>query len=134
MEPNEVEQLAKIDALESQESELLDDNRCLELQLVTVMLEKERHEAGDGESTKAVTEAKVELVNAKEAWRVLEGRTSADGLALRSAMEERNRAQNEVATPSAKLQLAKGAFAATTDHLSGIPITCRLSKLQCRYL
>lgn len=66
-------------------------------------VEKEFHEAWDVESTKAVADAKVELPNVKEALRVLEGRASGDRSAIRSAVKERDRPQNELAITSAKL-------------------------------
>lgn len=68
------EYLARIDALESGEHELFDDIRLLEHQVVMDRVEKEFHAAREVESTEAVTDAKVELVSAKEALRVLEGR------------------------------------------------------------
>lgn len=43
LKASEAEQLAKIDPLESHEPELPNDNRRLEHQLVTTMVEKENH-------------------------------------------------------------------------------------------
>lgn len=54
---------------------------------------------------KDVPDAKVELANAKEVLHVLKGRASADRLPLRSAIEERDRAQNGVGTLLSKLQV-----------------------------
>lgn len=69
-------QLAKIDALESHEWKLLNKNRRFWPALVMGTVEKELHEAQDVEGTKSVTDAKVELVTAKEGLNVLEGRSS----------------------------------------------------------
>lgn len=64
-------------------------------QLVTFRVKKECHEARDIESTKAATDAKVELGEAKEALHVLEARASTDRSALRGAIEERDHTLNE---------------------------------------
>lgn len=59
MEESGAEQFGKIDELKSHECELLDENRRLEHEPIGLRVEKEGHEAGDVESTKAVTDAKV---------------------------------------------------------------------------
>lgn len=71
----------------------------------------------DVERTKAVTEAKVELANAKEALCVLEGWASADRSAKRGAIEDCDCVQGELATTSAKLQVENGVLPDTFDHL-----------------
>lgn len=68
-------------------------------------------------STKAVTDAKVELANTKEACCALEGRASADRVAMRSAVEGCDRVQGEFATTSTKNQAAKAALIAKFDQL-----------------
>lgn len=80
-------QSTKIGALESHERELLDDNRGLENQLVAAGVREKRCEAPDAETTKAVPEPEIELVHAKEALHVFEGRRSVDKSALCSAIE-----------------------------------------------
>lgn len=126
------EQLAKIDAIESHERELFDENRHLEHKLVTVKFEKERHEARNVESTKSVTDAKVELANAKEALNVLKGSPSTDRSAVHGAIEHRDSVQGELATTSAKLQVAKRALAVHLPILSGTPVMRAWLSLQCR--
>lgn len=69
------------------------------------------------ESRKAVTDAKVEIADAKEALPGLEGWASVDRSALRSAIEEGDCIQSEVAMTSAKFQVAKWALTATFYHL-----------------
>lgn len=68
------------------------------------------------ESPKAVTDAKVEAVNAKGVLRLLEGRASANSSAMDSSIENRNCVRDDLATASAKLQVAKGAFNDNFDH------------------
>lgn len=58
MEASGAEHLAKIDALESHECKLLDENQRPEHQLVMARVEEERHEAQDVEGSKAVTDTK----------------------------------------------------------------------------
>lgn len=69
------------------------------------------------ESTKAVTEARIELTNAKGALHVLWGRASTDRLALCNAIEERDGAQSKGIMTAAKLQVAKRASTVPFDHL-----------------
>lgn len=111
------EQLANNDALESIEPDLLDENRRLDYQLIMARVEKERHKAQDLESMKALSDAKVEPANAKEALGVLETQASTDRSVMCSAIEGRDRMQGKLATTSAKLQVANGAFTSTFDHL-----------------
>lgn len=92
------EKLAKIDALESHERDLVDDNRRLEHHLVTDRVEKESHEPRDLQSTKDVIDAKVQHSKVQEALRLLEGWTSADRSALPSSIGKHDFAQNEVMT------------------------------------
>lgn len=66
--------MPEIDALESHEWELFDENRLLDHHLVVFKVGKERHEAREEESRKFVIYAEVELANAKEALHVLESR------------------------------------------------------------
>lgn len=61
LEASKAEQLAKTDALESHDRGLLDENQSLENQMVVVRDEKERHKAWGVESSKAITDGKVEL-------------------------------------------------------------------------
>lgn len=117
LEASRAGRLARIEALQSYQREPLHKNRYLAHQLVTVRDEEERHEARDVESTKAVTDAKVERLNAKEALHVLEGRASTDSSTKRGAMEDRDHVQGELVTTSARLQVGKWALTATFDHL-----------------
>lgn len=78
LEASWAELLAKAEAIVSQYCELLDENRWLEHQLVTVTVEKKRREARDVESLKAVIDAKVELPSTKEAFRVHETQAFVD--------------------------------------------------------
>lgn len=112
------EKLAYIDAVESHEREFLHDNGRLEHQPVMARVEKERLETWDVESTKAITNAKVELANEKGASHVVDGQASADMLAMRSAMEGRDCLQGELTTTSEKLQVVKEYLNATFDHLN----------------
>lgn len=98
MQESGTEQLAKIDALESNVRKLLDDNRGLEHRLRGVRFEKECHEAREVERKKEVTDAKAWLANAKEALRVLQGWYSADRWAMNAFMEDRTRVQGELGT------------------------------------
>lgn len=66
LESSWTKQLSKTDALESHERELIDENPRLEHELDTVRAEKERHNACDVESTKAVNDASVELTKAND--------------------------------------------------------------------
>lgn len=75
----------------------------------------ELHEALDVQSTKFVTDARVQLASAKEALQVLEGRASADRLAVPSAVEYRDCMQGELATTSALLRITKRGLTATFD-------------------
>lgn len=126
------EHLTKTDALESHERKLLEDNRRIKHQSVTDRVEKECHEALDLESPKAISDEKVELGSAKKALFALEGQSWADWSALLSAMKELDCTKGELATTSAKLQVAKGALLLRLTTLSSIPVTCRSSRVQRR--
>lgn len=112
----EAPKLTKIDVLESNERDRLDETRRYDQKLVTVRVEIERHEAQDVKSTKASTAAKVELANFEEALRVLKGRASAEMLAMRSAMEDSDGMQGKLVITSAKLEVARRALSATFGH------------------
>lgn len=104
LQATRAEQLAKFDELESHERELLHDNQRREHK--TDRTEKKCREAQDAESTKALTDTKVDLANAKEALCVQEDRASMDRSSLRTEIEERDCAQHGVEAMSARLQVA----------------------------
>lgn len=106
----------KIDGLESHEQELFNKNRLPVYQLAMAKIEMELHEARDGESTTAVTVAKVEIANAKEALLVLESCTSVDKSARRRAIEGCEHGQAKLEIPSAKVQVANEDLMATFDQ------------------
>lgn len=112
--------LAKLDMLEIHDHALLENNRRSERQLVTAGVEKEHHKAQTMGSTKAFTDVRIELANAKEALHVRKSWASTDRLALHSSIEERDRAQMEVVTMLAELQVAKRALNTTFDP----PLNC----------
>lgn len=132
IETSRAEQLAVIDALESHGWELLDKNWGLEHRLVLVTIEKGRHEAQEVESTKAVTDAGVELANAKVALGMPESRTSVDRLVTYCDSDGRNYVQGELATTLAKFQVGKGAFLPRLTTLSDSSVIRVLPRLWCR--
>lgn len=77
----------------------------------------DRHEVRDGESTKDVTDAKIDLTNAKESLHVLEGRDFMDRSEILIPIEQRDRAQTEMVTTSARLQVVERALTTTFDDL-----------------
>lgn len=114
---SEAERLAKIETLGSHERKPLDENRRLEHQLVTLSVERDRHGAQGVESTNLITNANVELAEVEEALRGLKDRAFADMLAMRGATEDFDHVQSNLATRLARLQGAKGALTAISDHL-----------------
>lgn len=83
--------------------------------MLTVRVEKERHEGRDVERVKAVTDTNADLAKAKKALRVLGGRPSGHRPSLGSAIEERDHAQKEMETTSEKRQVAKDALTTAFD-------------------
>lgn len=71
--------------------------------MVTVRVEKERHDAQDVQSTKAVTDAEIDRANTKEALPVVETRLFADMSAVVNAFRDRACVQGELVTLLAKL-------------------------------
>lgn len=80
LQPSVTEQNPNIVALESPERNLLDKNRRLQHQLDVVMVKKECDEVQDMGSRKAVTDARVDLAQIKEALHALESRASMNRL------------------------------------------------------
>lgn len=85
-----VDQLARINTLESHASEPFHENQCFDHQLDMARVERGCHVTWDVEGMKAVTDAKAQLANVKEAFGMPEGWVSADMSALRSAMKGRD--------------------------------------------
>lgn len=131
-EANGAEQLESIGVLMSQKRDLLDDNRCLKQQLVTVVAEQELHADRTWGARNPSLTGKVELMNAREALRVLEDHSFADGSALRSAIQERVCAKTKIRRHLQSSKLRKGLPLLRLTNLSGIPVTCRPSRLRCK--
>lgn len=91
-----------------------------------------RHEAQDVVSAKAVNDEKVDLANAKRAFSVLESRASPDRSAMRSAILERDGAQNELVTTPAKLQVAKGLLLLRLTRVRVNTVTPGRLRLLCK--
>lgn len=100
LEARETGHSAEIDAIENNGPELLDGNRHFEHQLAVVGVEKKVHEAPDVKPTKAVTDPKGGLANAKEALRVLQSRAFWDWSAMRGAMENHDCVQAKLTNAS----------------------------------
>lgn len=84
------------------------------------------------ESTKTVTDKKIKVVNAKEAWCLLEVQASRERLGMCSPFKGSNCGKAELATMSAALQVAKAALNAMFDHIKRHAETCRRSRQRCR--
>lgn len=117
LEASKVEQLIKIDALESHDQEPLGYNRRFAHQSFLVWVKKERHEVLDVERTEAFTFAKVELKNVQEAIHVLKTRPHTDWCEIHVAIEDRDRVQSKLATAAGKLQVSKRVLTPKFSHL-----------------
>lgn len=109
-EANRAEQFCNIFEFESYDGELLDENWCLEHQMVVVKVVKERHEALDVESTRTVPDANVmslmQMLNwptRRRALLVLKGQSLADWVALHCGIEDYDRVLDKLATTSGNL-------------------------------
>lgn len=126
------EHLAKIGRLNSHEREHLGGNRLPGHQLVTVRVEKKRHETGHLEIGKAVTDAKFELENAK--------RPSICSKAMHLQIGPQCVAPSRAMTASRpswrqrhqRSKLHNGLLLRRFTTLSDAPVTCGQPTLRCR--